>query len=328
MAEADRRGAADASSFVGLSAAAAAEMAEFRARLAQLAAAAANMPPPTPAQQRALFEMEHAPVPPADGCRIEAIAAGNVRGEKITPDDAMPGKALLYHHGGGHVFGSARSHRHFVSRLAVAARVTAYNMDYALAPEQPFPAALGDAVANLDHVLGEGFELGNIVIGGESAGGNLTAALLVELQRLGRPLPAGAYLLSPWLDLTHGGDSYRLRAAHDPMIAEAGIETVSAYYAGSADRRDPRVSPLFADPAGWPPLLLQVGADEVLLSDSTGLATRAALAGVDVTLRVWPHMVHAWPAFHHRLPESGAAGIREAAAWIAARLQQADGGKA
>lgn len=311
----------DASS--GLSAAAAAEMAEFRARLAELQALAAKLPPPTPAQQRAVFEAEHAPIPPAAGCRIEPIAAGGVRGEKITPANAVPGKALLYHHGGGHVFGSARSHRHFVSRLATAARVTAYNMDYALAPEQPFPAALNDAVANLDHVLAEGYAPGDIVVGGESAGGNLTAALLVELKRLRRPQPAGAYLLSPWLDLTHSGESYHVRAAHDPMIAEAGIEQVSAYYAGNADRRDPRVSPLYADVAGWPPLLLQVGADEVLLSDSTGLAARAALAGVDVTLRVWPHMVHAWPLFHHRLPTSGAAGTREAAAWIAARLQTA-----
>ena len=291
----------------------------WRQKVADMAAAA----PPSVAVQRATFDAEHGAVPPAPDCSIEPIEQGGVRGEKITPAHADPGKALLYHHGGGHVFGSSRSHRHLVSRLASAAGVVAYNMDYALAPEQPFPAALTDAVAAWDFVLEQGFAPENIVIGGESAGGNLTAALLVKLQQLGRPLPAGAYLLSAWLDLTHSGESYTVRAPHDPMIAPAGLELVATFYAGAASRNDPLVSPLFADPSGMPPLLIQVGADEVLLSDSTQFAQRAALAGVDVTLRVWPEMVHAWPLFHHLLPTNGAAGIAEAGQWIARRLQVA-----
>lgn len=289
---------------------------KWRAKVAEMA----KLPPPSPAQQRETFDAEHGAVPPAEDCRIEVIDNGKVRGEKITPANAAPGKALLYHHGGGHVFGSAFSHRHFVSRLASAAGVVAYNMDYPLAPEHPFPAALDTALADWDFVLAEGFAPENIVVGGESAGGNLTAALLVKLQQLGRDMPAGAYLLSAWLDLTHSGDSIRLRAEHDPMIAPVGLDVVGTLYAAQADRKDPLVSPLFADMTGMPPLFIQVGADEVLLSDSTRMADRAAMAGIDVTLRVWAEMVHAWPLFHHLLPENGAAGIREAGSWIAARL--------
>lgn len=276
---------------------------------------------PSVQQQREAFETEHAAVPIAEGCVVEPINQGDVRGERIIPDGADRHKALLYHHGGGHVFGSALSHRHMVSRLAKAARVIAYNMDYPLAPERPFPAALDSAVANWRFVLKEGFSASDVVVGGESAGGNLTAALLLKLGELGRELPAGAYLLSPWLDMTQSGETYETHASVDPAITRDVLNMLAGLYCGgSVAANDPLVSPLYGDLTGLPPIMVQVGGHEVLLSDSTQFADRAARAGVDVSLRVWPANVHAWPVFHHEMPLSGDAAIKEAARWISDRL--------
>lgn len=272
-------------------------------------------------EERAQFDAFHGAMPPAEDCTIEPIVAGGVRGERIIPPGADTSRALLYHHGGGHIFGSALSHRHLVSRLAAAAGVVAFNMDYRLAPEHPYPAGLDDAVATYRYVLGQGFAADRLVVGGESAGGNLTAALLLKLRELGLPLPAGAYLLSPWLDLTLAGESYEARAPYDPMITRAALDRcITAYLGDSVSADDPLVSPIKADLAGLPPLFIQVGTDELFLSDSTTFADRAALAGIDVELHVWAEMVHAWPLFHLALPASGPAAIAEAGAWIARRL--------
>lgn len=272
-------------------------------------------------EERAQFDAFHGAMPPAEDCVIEPIVADGVRGERITPHGADTSRALLYHHGGGHTFGSALSHRHLVSRLAAAAGVVAFNMDYRLAPEHPYPAGLDDAVATYRYVLGQGFTADQLVVGGESAGGNLTVALLLKLRELGLPLPAGAYLLSPWLDLTLAGESYEARAPHDPLITRAALDRcVTAYLGDSASTDDPLVSPVKADLSGLPPLFIQVGTDELFLSDSTTFAGRAALAGIDVELHVWAEMVHAWPLFHLALPFSGPAAITEAGAWIARHL--------
>ncbi|MEI4508899.1 alpha/beta hydrolase [Sphingopyxis sp. CCNWLW253] len=272
-------------------------------------------------EERAQFDAFHGAMPPADNCTIELIVADGVRGERITPRGADASRALLYHHGGGHTFGSALSHRHLVSRLAAAAGVVAFNMDYRLAPEHPYPAGLNDALATYRYVLGQGFTADQLVVGGESAGGNLTAALLLKLRALDLPLPAGAYLLSPWLDLTLAGESYEARAPHDPLITRAALDRcVTAYVGDGTAVDDPLVSPIKADLTGLPPLFIQVGTDELFLSDSTTFADRAALAGIDVELHVWAEMVHAWPLFHLALPVSGAAAIAEASAWIARQL--------
>ena len=296
------------------------EIARFKQNWRAQVAAMADAPPPTIQQQRDAFEAEHGAVPPAVDCAIEPVDNGVIRGERIVPAGADRGKALLYHHGGGHAFGSSLSHRHLVSRLASAAGVVAYNMDYALAPERPFPAGLDDAMANWRFVQSEGFAPDSIIVGGESAGGNLTLALLAKLLGEHAGQPAGAYLLSPWLDLTQSSEAYDLRGPHDPMITRDALQMMAALYCGDTAPADPLISPLNADLAGLPPLLIQVGADEVLLGDSTRLAHRAALAGIDVTLRVWPEMVHAWPLFHHVLPTAGNAAIAEAGGWIASRL--------
>lgn len=295
------------------------DIAGFKQQLVQLTKMRESAPPSVEAERQA-FDAQHGAVPPADDCEITPIVAGSVRGERIVPKGADTTKALIYHHGGGHMFGSPLSHRHLVSRLAAAAGVVAYNMEYRLAPEHPYPAGLEDAEQAYRFVLGEGFKAESLVVGGESAGGNLTAALMLKLRDLGLTQPAGAYLLSPWLDMTQSGASYAARGPHDPMITHAALTGCSEAYRAGASADDPLVSPAKGDLTGLPPLFIQVGADEVLLSDSIEFARRAALAGVDVRLHVWADMVHAWPLFHFALPVSGLAAIDEAGAWIARRL--------
>jgi acetyl esterase/lipase len=295
------------------------EINAFKQQLKQLTAAREGVSPSIDAQRQS-FDAQHGAVLPAEDCEIAAFRSGQVRGERITPKGADKRKALIYHHGGGHMFGSPLSHRHLVSRLAKAAGVVAFNMEYRLAPEHPYPSALEDALAAYRYVSSEGFKPRNVVLGGESAGGNLTAALLLKLRAEHLEHPAGAYLLSPWLDLTQSGESYEARAPHDPMLTRAALERCSEAYRAGVSGDDPFVSPLMADLTGLPALFIQVGADEVLLSDSLDFTRRAALAGVEVQLQVWPEMVHAWPLFHPALPTAGLGAITEAGAWIARQL--------
>jgi monoterpene epsilon-lactone hydrolase len=296
------------------------DIAAFREQLAARQAERGGAPAPVE-EQRKTFDAQHGATPPAEGCAIEAFAAGEVSGERITPAGASATKALLYHHGGGYMFGSPTSHRHLVSRLAKAAGVIGFNMDYRLSPEHPYPAALEDAMRAYRHLLDGGFAAEDIVVGGESAGGNLTAALLLKIREDGLPMPAGGYLLSPWLDTTQSGESYQARAKHDPMLSHASLTGASKAFLGAASGDHPMTSPVRADLSGLPPLLIQVGADEVLLSDSLDFARSAALAGVDVRLHVWAEMVHAWPLFHVALPTAGLAAIEEAGDWMAGRLR-------
>src|SRR5258708_5929544 len=245
-------------------------------------------------EQRATFDRDMGMIPLAQGCIVGSLDLSGIPAEKITPAGAAPGKALLYLHGGGHVIGSLKSHRHLVSRLAVAAGITAFHLDYRLAPEHPYPAALEDAVKAYKQILASGIAPGDIVVGGESAGGNLATALLLKARELGLPQPAGLYLLSPWLDMTTAGQSYQKVGARDPIITREGIEMVSAAYLGR-QAAHPLTSPVRADPSGLPPMLIQVGSEEVLLSDSLSFANHAAMAGIVVTLHVWPEMPHPAP---------------------------------
>jgi acetyl esterase/lipase len=269
------------------------------------------------AERRAAFDAEMSAVPLPPGCTTARLDLGGVPAERITHPAAAPGRLLFYLHGGGHVFGSLATHRHLVSRLAVAAGVPAIHVDYRLAPEHPYPAGLDDAVAAYRQVLATGIFPESIVVGGESAGGNLAVALLLKARDLGLPQPGGLYLLSPWLDMTASGESYEKLAHRDPMIARDGIALVAAtYLGGRAD--DPFTSPIRADPAGLPPMLIQVGSDEVLLSDSLTFAANAAMAGIEVKLHVWPEMPHAWLLFHMHL-RAGLAAIDEVGHWMQQR---------
>ena len=272
----------------------------------------------TVAEQREAFDREMSAIPLAGGCTTESLNFDGVPAERITPANATSGKALLYLHGGGHMFGSIKSHRSFVSRLATAARVTAFHIDYRLAPENPYPAAIEDALKAYRRILAMGFTADNLIVGGESAGGNLAAALLLKVREEKLPQPAGLYLLSPWLDMTTTAESYRKVGTRDPMITREGIELVAkAYLGGQADNT--LTSPVRADLAGLPPMLIQVGSEEVLLSDSIAFANNAAMAGIEVKLHVAPEMPHAFPLFHVLL-RAGLAAIDEAGDWMRQRL--------
>jgi len=276
-------------------------------------------PAPSLAAQRARFEAEHGAVPLPDGCRVCRVGAGRIEIEQVIPEGARLDRALVYLHGGGHMFGSVASHRHFVARLAKAAGATAFSVGYRLAPEHPFPAGLEDARAAFEFLLAQGFRPGDLVVGGESAGGNLAAALALSL-RCARQAPAGVLLISPWLDLACRGAS--MASAADPMISrEALLACAQAYLAG-ASAESPLASPLQArDLSGFPAILAQVGAEEVLLSDSLDFAAKAAAAGVSVDLQVRPGVVHAWPLFHQHF-RAGAEAITQAGHWIADRFKE------
>jgi epsilon-lactone hydrolase len=219
-------------------------------------------------------------------------------------------RVLLYLHGGAYQIGSPATLRHLVALISDAARTRVLSVDYRLAPEHPFPAAVDDTLTAYRWLLANGTDPARIAIAGDSAGGGLTLAALVALRDAGVPLPAAAVAMSPWTDLALTGESLRTRAEADFMLQPAGMrETADTYLAGE-DPHHPYASPLYADLRGLPPLLIHVGDAEVILDDSTRFAARARDAGVDVTLEVWDEMPHVWHAFAGLLPEADQAVAR------------------
>src|SRR5438552_1164232 len=227
---------------------------------------------PAMAEQRAQFEtMAEVFTLPADAS-VEAVDAGGVPAEQVTVAGADGTRTILYLHGGGYCIGSPRTHREFAARLARAADATVVLIDYRLAPEHPFPAAAEDATAAYRWLLGRGQAPARLVVAGDSAGGGLTVATLVSLRDQGVVLPAAAVCLSPWVDLEASGESMTTKAGADPLIDREGLDQMAAHYLGGADARTPLASPLYADLAGLPPVLIQVGTAEVLLDDAVRLA--------------------------------------------------------
>ena len=226
----------------------------------------------------------------------ERVDAGGVPAEWIQAPAATNG-VLLYLHGGGFVCGSVKSFGHMLGRLARATGLRVLGIEYRLAPENPFPAAVQDAMAAYRWVLSRGVDSKDIVVAGDSAGGGLTLSTLIALRYFGEPLPAAAVCLSPWADLTNSAESFATKAAVDPCVQREALELFVNFYLGNRDRRTPLASPLHADLQGLPPLLIQVGSSETLLDDSIHLADRAKAAGVDVTLEIWNDMVHVWHLF-------------------------------
>ncbi|MGK2914135.1 MAG: alpha/beta hydrolase [Porticoccaceae bacterium] len=253
---------------------------------------------------------------PADTL-VEAVDVDGIPAEWVSAPGVEQDRVLLYLHGGGYVIGSLDSHRGLVARLSKAANCRALALDYRLAPEHRYPAAVEDATKAYRWLLARGIAPGKLAIAGDSAGGGLTMATLVALRDAGDPLPAAAAPISPWVDLEGTGESLKTRLDVDPMVEPGGLFGMAKIYLGDADPRQPTASPLYADMAGLPPLLIQVGDLETLLDDSTRLAARAQAAGVDVTLEVWPEMVHVWQLFAPMLPEG-----REAIVRIGAFLQE------
>jgi acetyl esterase/lipase len=253
------------------------------------------------------------------GCTLAPLEAGGVAAEGLTPGSARDDRLLIYLHGGGYQVGSPRFVRHFAARLAEAAATPALVPAYRLAPEHPFPAAVEDAVAVYRWAL-DRLPPGRIAVAGNSAGAGLAAALALAAKAEGLPQPAGIYLVSPWADMAEGGPSYAAKAESDIYVTPEALRQGAAVYLAGADPKDPRASPLFGDFAALAPLLIHVGSEEVLLSDSVSLAERAALAEVAVRLEVFPAMLHDFPLFHPHLA-AGRRAIREAGAWLAERLQ-------
>lgn len=253
------------------------------------------------------------------GTRTEAVTAGGVPAEWVTTPNAAPDRVLLYLHGGSYNAGSPSTHRALVARLARAIGARGLTLDYRLAPEYLFPAAVEDATEAYRWLLASGILPEHIVVAGDSAGGGLALALALALRDAGDPMPAGVACISPWTDLAGTGESVVTRANADPMLSASGIVPEARRYLGKADPRTPLASPLYADLRGLPPLLLQVGDAEILLDDSTRLAERARAAGVEVRLVVWPEMWHVWHAFAPIVPEAQRA-IDELAAFARERM--------
>jgi monoterpene epsilon-lactone hydrolase len=253
--------------------------------------------------QRATFEALTSRFELAEDVRCQPVDAGGVPAEWITTPEAANERVIYYLHGGGYTLGSVNTHREMISRISRAAGARTLAIDYRLAPENPFPAALEDAMAAYRWLLSTGVDPARLAIAGDSAGGALTVATLVALRDAGEPLAAAAVCLSPWVDLALLGESMTTKAEIDPMLLrEVGLQWAKAYL-GGAHPRTPLASPLYADLTGLPPLLIQVGTAETLLDDSTRLAERAKSVGVDVALEVWDDMFHVWQFFASMLPE-------------------------
>ena len=250
---------------------------------------------------------------------VEPATANGVRAEwTFTPGDERDA-ALLYLHGGGYVIGSLDSHRHLVAEAGRAAKVSALALDYRLAPEHPFPAAVDDALAGYRFLLARGIKPGRVAIGGDSAGGGLVVAAMVAIREAGLPQPGCGWCISPWVDMEASGETMSSKAASDPTVQRAGILDMARIYLNGADPRSPLASPLYADLKGLAPLLIQVGAAETLLDDAVRLAKVAGAAGVRVDLQIWPEMVHVWHLFHPELT-AGRQALAAGGAFIRACL--------
>jgi epsilon-lactone hydrolase len=240
--------------------------------------------------------------PVADDIRLEAVDLGGVAGEWSLAPGSDASRVLVFFHGGGYCSGSIVSHRRMVTEAGRAARMRTLAVDYRLAPEHPYPAAHEDAMTAWRFLNAQGIAARDIAVGGDSAGGNLTIALINRLHAAHEELPACAWLASPWTDLTMSGASLVTKDGVDPLIHKAYLEELAnAYAPAPLDRKDPLISPLFADLHGFPLLLIQVGSAETLMDDAARFAAAAGADDVNVTLEIWPDMIHAWAMWNAKL---------------------------
>jgi acetyl esterase/lipase len=257
--------------------------------------------------------------PVAADVKLEDVDCDGVRGEWSLASGSDASRVLMFFHGGGYCSGSIVSHRRMVTEAGRAARMRTLAIGYRLAPEHPYPAAHQDALTAWRFLRSQGLPANHIAVGGDSAGGNLTVTLINALRAAGEDLPACAWLVSPWTDLTMSGSTLATKEAVDPLIHKGYLEELAeAYVPGTLDRKDPLISPLFADLHGFPPTLIQVGSAETLLADAARFAAAASAADVDVRLEIWPHMIHAWPLWNAAL-EDGRRALAQAGDFIRAR---------
>jgi acetyl esterase/lipase len=272
------------------------------------------------ASRRARIDEVGSVWPVAADVTATPVDAGGVPAEWSIVPGSDPSRVLLFFHGGGYCSGSLVSHRRMVTEAGRAAKIRTLAVDYRLAPEHPFPAALDDALAAYRFLREQGIAAAHIAVGGDSAGGGLTVALIARLRDLGEAPPACAWLCSPWTDLTMSGATLTTKDAIDPLIHKGYLEELaSAYVPSGIDRKDPRISPLYCDLRTLPPMLIQVGSAETLLADATRFAAAAGAADVAVTLEIWPHMTHAWHMWNAHL-DAGRRALASAGAFIRRHL--------
>jgi epsilon-lactone hydrolase len=253
----------------------------------------------------------------ASDVSVEVTSANGVPAEWTSTPQADA--VLLYLHGGGFVIGSLYSHRHLVCEAGRAARAFTLALDYRLAPEHPFPAAVEDAVAGYRFLLARGYTPGRIAIAGDSAGGGLVVSAMIAVRDAGLPQPACGWCISPWVDLEALGETMSSKAAADPTVQKAGILDMARLYLNGADPRSPLAAPIYADLAGLAPLLIQVGAAETLLDDAIRLAKVAGAVDVRVDLQIWPEMIHVWHLFHPEL-KAGLRAIEQGGSFVRAMI--------
>ena len=252
-----------------------------------------------------------------DDLTLEAVTAP-VKGEWHRPKNADPGRTILYLHGGGYVFGSPKSHRDMTFALARETAAEVFSLDYRMASEHPFPAAVDDALDAYRWLLGQGRDPAQMVVAGDSAGGGLALALMLSIKARGLAMPAAAVLLSPWTDLAATGASLDRNEKSDAMFKKLYIVEGAKRYLGGADAKAPLASPLYGDLAGLPPMLIFASDSEVLLDDSVRLKERLDAAGVSAELVIGKGLIHVWPIFPGRFPEARKS-IGQAAAFIRER---------
>jgi monoterpene epsilon-lactone hydrolase len=258
--------------------------------------------------------------PVAEDVQLTATDLGGIAAEWSIVPGSDAARVLMFFHGGGYCSGSIVSHRRMVTEAGRAAGVRTLAVGYRLAPEHPFPAALNDALAAWRFLRGQGIAPAHIAIGGDSAGGGLTVAVINALRDDKETPPACAWLVSPWTDLMMTGSTLTTKDQTDPIIHKAYLqELADAYLAGGTNGKDPRVSPLYADVRGFPPTLIQVGSAETLLDDATRFAAVLGAADVPVTLEIWPHMIHAWHLWNAHL-EPGRRALANAGTFMRRHL--------
>lgn len=266
--------------------------------------------------RRRLHKLAHY-LPTAFGVQVTPDHIGDFKVEWLAPKNAPDDKLILYLHGGAFVMGGCEMHRQFVSHIARASGIRAVLPEYRLAPEHPFPAALDDVVSIYRSLISTGLTPDDIVLAGDSAGANLAVALLLKLRDANDPLPAAACLVCPWVDLALTGESMTTNADNDPWFRAEDIRFAASLYCNASQAMDPLASPVYADASGLPPLYIQVGGDEVLLSDSTRLFDNVKSAGGEADIEIWPGMWHVFQMFVGLMPES-----RKAIEKIGAYIQQ------
>ncbi|TPI32924.1 alpha/beta hydrolase [Mesorhizobium sp. B3-2-1] len=247
------------------------------------------------------------------------VDAGGVAAMWVVPKGADEQRVLLYAHGGGFIGGSIYTHRKMVGHLAKAVGCQALLYDYPLAHQAKHPAQLKAAMSAWNWLADQGFDPGRVVIAGDSCGAVLTYGVLQRLRAQGRPLPVAALIISGWFDMAMTAASYETNREKDPAFAKEAVDWLAANFIGNADRRDPEVSPLYADLSGFPPVFLQAGADETLVDESLMFAERARQAGVETRLDVFDGMLHSFQMMAGRAPEADDA-IARFAAWVRPRM--------